>query len=148
VKLLKREKAEGFTPSPKFGFKNPFQLFNLPQPVRYQPANRFSPGSVPSIATLPLSKTRYLSSAYWPVWSHTHEEDNEEMSGAHLYKNPDMPRADILQDVEKVWGIGGQETPVIPDEPDDSTVVMGWKGLGQVVCVGFVECGGLFGRIF
>jgi hypothetical protein len=39
------------------------------------------------------------------------------MSGARLYKNPKIPRADILQDVEKVWGIGGQETPVIPDEP-------------------------------
>jgi hypothetical protein len=57
------------------------------------------------------------------------------MSGARLYKNPKIPRADILQDVGKVWGIGGLETPVIPDEPgagqpDDSTPVMVWKGLG------------------
>jgi hypothetical protein len=40
------------------------------------------------------------------------------MSGARLYKNPKIPRADILQDVEKVWGIWRPETPATPDVPD------------------------------
>jgi hypothetical protein len=36
----------------------------------------------------------------------------------------------MLCAVEKVWGAGGVETPVVPDEPDDSTPVMPCKDLG------------------
>ena len=43
---------------------------------------------------------------------------------------PKITRADMSQDVEKVWAhTPGVETPLTPDEPDDSTPVMGWKGL-------------------
>jgi hypothetical protein len=31
---------------------------------------------------------------------------------------PKFSQADILCAVEKVWGVGGVETPAIPDEPD------------------------------
>ena len=47
---------------------------------------------------------------------------------------------------EKVWGIPRRlETPVLPDEPDDSTQVMWWKELGQVNWRRVGECVGLIG---
>jgi hypothetical protein len=39
----------------------------------------------------------------------------------------------------------GVEIPLIPDEPDNSTPVMWWKGLGEVAGDGIVESVGLFG---
>jgi hypothetical protein len=33
-------------------------------------------------------------------------------------KFPKIFRADMLQVVEKVWGLPGVETPIAPDEPD------------------------------
>jgi hypothetical protein len=38
----------------------------------------------------------------------------------------------------------GLETPITPDGPGDSTLVMGWKGCGGGLGDGFVECDGLF----
>ena len=61
----------GFGPSPKFGFKNPFQFFNLLQPARYYPTTNFGIGSVSVTAPLPPEKTRYLSSSYCPAFQHT-----------------------------------------------------------------------------
>jgi nitrile hydratase accessory protein len=38
----------------------------------------------------------------------------------------------VLLDPGKVWAHPGVQTPTTPDEPDDSTPVMEWKGLGEM----------------
>jgi hypothetical protein len=43
----------------------------------------------------------------------------------------------------KSIGYRGAETPVTPDGPDDSTLVMLWKRLGPLVWRRVVECVGL-----
>jgi hypothetical protein len=59
--------SQSFGGSSKFGLKNPFQLFNLPQTVSVSPPTRLGIRSV--AATLPqLTKNfRYLSSACWQL---------------------------------------------------------------------------------
>ena len=41
--------------------------------------------------------------------------------------------------------MGGVETPELPDEPGDLTLVMWWKGLGRMTWRRVVECDGLVG---
>jgi hypothetical protein len=47
----------------------------------------------------------------------------------------------------KEYGVKGVETPITPDEPDDSTSVMGWKRLGLMDWRRVVGCVGLSGRV-
>ncbi len=41
----------------------------------------------------------------------------------------------------------GVQMPVIPDEPDDSTLVVWWEGLGEETWRRVVECVGLSGGL-
>ena len=56
-------------------------------------------------------------------------------------------RADILLGLVPKGECPGVETPVIPGGPDDSTPMMLWKGLGQIVWRRVVECVGLGGYL-
>ena len=56
-----------FSPSSKFGFKNPFQLFDLLENVSVSPPTNLGIGSVWATPPYPIKKSRYLSSAYWKL---------------------------------------------------------------------------------
>ena len=53
----------------------------------------------------------------------------------------------MLLTVEKVWGLGGLETPITPDEPDVLDVGDGVEGLGVDGWRQVVGCVGLFGSL-
>ena len=46
---------------------------------------------------------------------------------------------------KRVWGVGGEETPVIPDEPDAPDAGGVLQALGYMIGVGCVRFVGLFG---
>jgi hypothetical protein len=70
------------------------------------------------------------------------------MLGSSLYENSQNIQGQIICGVwcERVR-YPGAETPITPDGPDNSTVVMLWKGLGLMAGDGFIECVGLEGGL-
>ncbi len=105
----------------KFGFKNPFQLFDLLENVSVLPATKLSIRSVS--ATLPYSirKTRYLSSTYRPPSPHT--------------RRLIIGRSSHLRALGKAFSMDFMELRINRASDSGGERVIGfWRGLGWGCC--------------